>query len=232
MGMGIAVLALAVGMAAAASAPANAVSAPHDAAALRAAAGQASTATTTLAGSIVYIFQNNVWVMAPDGTGKKQITTDGTSLSPYFSPTEADNGTVVAVRDSATGDVGTIYVMNRAGHLVNRFTPAQYAWHGVGESCSADYQVAPTGIQRATVSPDGVHVAYTASAMFQGIGCGSAVNVYSSYVVAATGSAAVHLTDIENIDSSEVGGWAGNATILLSNLAFGATKIYTVSVPG
>ena len=104
-------------------------------------------------------------------------------------------------------------------------------WHGLGETCSADYQVAPNGIQRATVSPDGQHVAYTATALFQAVGCSTVVNVYTSYVVGRTGSAAVHLADIQAIDASEVGGWSGNATILLSNSAFDDTKLYTVSIP-
>ncbi len=121
--------------------------------------------------------------------------------------------------------------MNRAGQVMARFAPPQYAWHGVGETCSADYQVAPNGIQRATVSPDGQHVAYTATALFQDVGCSTVVNVYTSYVVGRTGGGAVHLADIQAIDASEVGGWSGNATILLSNSAFDDTKLYTVSIP-
>jgi len=193
-------------------------------------AGDAGTAATA-GGSIVYVSADNVWLMAPDGTGKKQITHDGSPSSPYLSPTESDDGTIVAIRNSTSGDVGTVYVMNRAGRLVSKFTPPQYAYHGTGVSCSVDYQVAPTGIQRGTVSPDGLHIAYTARAMFQNVGCGTVVDVYTSYVVGRSGSGAVHLTDIQAIDSSEVGGWAGNATILLSNLAFDAVKLYTVSVP-
>ncbi|HEY7812603.1 MAG TPA: hypothetical protein VIC62_05155, partial [Nakamurella sp.] len=183
------------------------------------------------AGSIVYIHAGNVWVMAADGSGKKQVTHDGTTAAPYFSPTEADDGTVVALRTNATGDVSTVYVMNRAGQVAARFAPPQYAWHGVGETCSADYQVAPNGIQRATVSPDGQHVAYTATALFQDVGCSTVVNVYTSYVVGRTGGGAVHLADIQAIDASEVGGWSGNATILMSNSAFDDTKLYTVSIP-
>ena len=249
MGSGLAVLALALGMAAAAAGPASANVSPGAGVGGQPGAGASPAAAKTVAaqstavrlpagvmavasGSIVYVQANNVWVMAPDGTGKRQITRDGTASSPYLSPTESNDGTIVAVRNSAAGDVGSIYVLNRAGYLMNRFTPPQYDYHGVGVSCSADYQVAPTGIQRATVSPDGLHVAYTARAMFQNVGCSTVVNVYSSYVVGRTGSGPVHLTDIQNLDSSEVGGWSGNGTILLSNLAFAEVKLYTVSVPG
>ncbi len=248
MGSGLAVLALALGVAAAVAGPAsagvspamagrgNAEASPSAAepvaAQPRAARLPVGAMAAGSSGSIVYVNGNNVWVMAPDGTGKRQITRDGTAPSPYLSPTEADDGTIVAVRNSSAGDVGTIYVLNRAGYLMNRFTPPQYDYHGVGMPCSTDYQVAPTGIQRATVSPDGSHVAYTARAMFQDVGCSTVVNVFTSYVVGRTGSGAVHLADIQDIDSSEVGGWAGNGTILLSNLAFGEVKLYTVSVPG
>ncbi len=260
MGSGIAVLALALGLAAAAAGPASAA-APHPDRAAPAAARhspeqpaqqgarpspersttpavpQATAvgdvgAAAAAGGSIVYISGNNVWLMAPDGTGKKQITHDGSASSPYLSPSESDDGTIVAIRNSTSADVGTIYVMNRAGRLVSRFTPPQYGYHGVGVSCSVDYQVAPTGIQRGTVSPDGSHIAYTAQAMFQNVGCSTVVNVYTSYVIGRTGTGAVHLSDIQAIDSSEVGGWAGNATILLSNMAFDDVKLYSVSVPG
>lgn len=52
------------------------------------------------AASIVYIKGGNVWLANPDGTGEYQVTLDGTSAQPYRSPSQADDGTIVAQRFS------------------------------------------------------------------------------------------------------------------------------------
>jgi hypothetical protein len=248
MGAGLAVLALAVGMAATAAGPANAAVSESLAPPVRAAAldqvpargaapGPASvpspTVVTPTSGSIVYIYGGNVWLMAPDGSGKRQITHDGTAASPYYSPSESDDGTIVAIRNTTSGATdGVLFVMNRDGRLITRYTPAQYAPHGTPNNCVTDYQVAPNGLQRATISPDGAHIAYTATALFGPMGCGSPANVYQSYVVSRNGSGAVALANVYNAASSEVGGWGDNSTILMSNIIFGHNSLYRVSVPG
>jgi hypothetical protein len=48
------------------------------------------------AGSIVYIDANHdIWMTGPDGATKRRITNDG-SAQHYVSPSEADDGTIVA----------------------------------------------------------------------------------------------------------------------------------------
>jgi len=48
------------------------------------------------AASLVYIKDGNVWIATPDGTTKRQVTTDGTPDAPYYSPSQADDGTIFA----------------------------------------------------------------------------------------------------------------------------------------
>src|SRR3954451_1204330 len=48
---------------------------------------------------LTWIEGSNVWIANPDGSGKKQLTTAGTTESPYRSPTSDDQGVVVAARD-------------------------------------------------------------------------------------------------------------------------------------
>jgi hypothetical protein len=50
------------------------------------------------ASSLVYIKDYNVWLANPDGTGEHQLTTDGFKELPYESPSQADDGTVLAGR--------------------------------------------------------------------------------------------------------------------------------------
>jgi Tol biopolymer transport system component len=48
--------------------------------------------------SIVYVKNHNVWLAKADGSGQTRLTRDGIAASPYYSPTQADNGTIVALR--------------------------------------------------------------------------------------------------------------------------------------
>jgi len=48
--------------------------------------------------SIVFIKRNNLWIAKADGSGQVRLTRDGTRGNPYFSPSIADNGTIVALK--------------------------------------------------------------------------------------------------------------------------------------
>jgi hypothetical protein len=48
--------------------------------------------------SLVYVKKGNVWVARPDGSRAHRVTRDGTRRLPYVHPTQADNGTIVALR--------------------------------------------------------------------------------------------------------------------------------------
>lgn len=93
------------------------------------------------ASSIVYINGGNVWIAAPDGTQQYQVTTDGSPSDPYSRPSQADDGTIVAVR----GNPARLYRLRQNGDQLNApFTT-----------------VSPLGnVVDAEVSPDGRTVAY------------------------------------------------------------------------
>ena len=59
-----------------------------------------AAAAPAAADSIVYVKDSNVWSARPDGTQQHQLTGDGTAQDPYSSPSQADDGTIVAVRGS------------------------------------------------------------------------------------------------------------------------------------
>jgi hypothetical protein len=97
---------------------------------------------TATADSLVFIKENNVWLSHPDGTGQYQVTLDGTADNPYTSPSQADDGTIVAGRKSPNG--GPLYRMKQNGELVNQVP--------VGALIAGPF--APQ------VSPDGATVAF------------------------------------------------------------------------
>jgi hypothetical protein len=49
-----------------------------------------------LASSIAFIKDDNVWLISPDGSRQKQVTTDGTATRSYAFPSQADDGTILA----------------------------------------------------------------------------------------------------------------------------------------
>jgi len=49
--------------------------------------GAPPSATMSNAGSIVYRAGNNIWLAAPNGSGKRMLTRDGTVASAYKYPT-------------------------------------------------------------------------------------------------------------------------------------------------
>ncbi|MFL5884246.1 MAG: hypothetical protein ACJ77M_04185 [Thermoleophilaceae bacterium] len=57
-----------------------------------------STASAAGPGSLVYVKGGNVFVANPDGSGQRRITRDGRSRLGYDHPTQADSGTIVALR--------------------------------------------------------------------------------------------------------------------------------------
>ncbi|MGZ8634512.1 MAG: hypothetical protein ACXWZZ_11765, partial [Solirubrobacteraceae bacterium] len=59
-----------------------------------AAAAVVALAATASADSIVYVKDGNVWLTSPDAARQYQVTFDGG----YSSPSQADDGTIVALR--------------------------------------------------------------------------------------------------------------------------------------
>ena len=48
--------------------------------------------------AMVFIKKGDVWISRPDGSGQVSVTRDGRPGNPYFSPSIADNGTIVALK--------------------------------------------------------------------------------------------------------------------------------------
>src|SRR4051812_17693575 len=128
------------------------------------------------ASSIVYEQGDNVWLMNPDGTGKYQVTLDGTPDNAYRSPSQADDGTIVAIHTgSSVGNSHDELVrMRQNGSVIGSFTP-EVTFSG--------------GLDQADVSPDGSKIAYRTS--FNGNSdCsspGGSTFCYVMHVTAASG---------------------------------------------
>jgi hypothetical protein len=116
-----------------------AVAAPDRSAATAVAAGTS--------GSIVYIRYNNVYLARGDGTAPRRITTDGTTTSPYRSPSESDSGVIAAAH-------GTVIVrMTQAGTVLNTIDPPALK-NSAGESMDG-------AVNDVALSPDGTRIAWS-----------------------------------------------------------------------
>lgn len=68
------------------------------------------------AGTITFTLDHDVWIMAADNpSGAMAVTTDGTAESPYLSPTQDDQGRIIAI---AGGEGGDIVRMDQDGTLL------------------------------------------------------------------------------------------------------------------
>jgi hypothetical protein len=104
-------------------------------------------ASSASASSIVYIKDGDIWLTSPDGSKRYQVTTDGH----YFSPSQADNGMIVA------GHGSTIVRMDRSGQLLGPPVAVVGGDTTTGGSSPADKFYGPMDPK---VSPDGTQVAY------------------------------------------------------------------------
>jgi hypothetical protein len=101
------------------------------------------------ADSIVYIDGDNVWLTTPDGSRQRQLTTDGTPERPYASPSMADDGTIVALKDKH------FVRMRPDGTRIGDPIP------GLGSTVETSGNLyLPTGPLDPMISPDGRWIAY------------------------------------------------------------------------
>ena len=115
--------------------------------AVAAACAVAAVPATAAADSLVYVKDGNVFVAAADGSDAQQVTTDGG----YESPSQADDGTIVAAR--RTEENGRtprrLHRMDRSGELLN--PPVETV------DAENSFYIGPL---QPKVSPDGRYVAY------------------------------------------------------------------------
>lgn len=100
-------------------------------------------AAPAAADSIVFVKDANVWVAQPDGGAARPLTTDGTPQLPYGSPSQADDGTVLAARGSR------LYKLDRQGKQLRVFDSLL--------TKSTGGAVGPFDVR---ISPDGTKFAY------------------------------------------------------------------------
>src|SRR6187200_1966352 len=97
-------------------------------------------AAPAAADSLVYVKDSNVWAARPDGTGAVQISADGTPQDRYGYASQADDGTILAVRGNR------FYRFDRAGRRLASFGSV------LTDNPSAIGAVGPID---ARISPDG-----------------------------------------------------------------------------
>lgn len=102
-------------------------------------------AAPAAADSLVYTKDGNVWAAHADGSSPVQLTQDGTPQTPYESPSQSDDGTVLAVRGSRFA------TFDRAGYPTRSFGSVLTGKPGV---------VNAYGPWDAKLSPDGKTIAY------------------------------------------------------------------------
>ena len=114
------------------------------------------------ASSLVYIKDYNVWLANPDGSRQRQLTTDGFKELPYESPSQADNGTILAGR-------GLRFVkLDRQGNRIGPLLPSIL----VGKPDNA-YAIGPFDPK---ISPDGRKLAYWAGTWSMWFDYGTNIN--------------------------------------------------------
>jgi hypothetical protein len=91
-------------------------------------------------GSIVYVARFNVWIAGPDGSARRQLTTDGTEANGYHDPTQSDDGSIFALRGSRT-----LIRLDR---------------NGQASAPPVSLNALENGAEGLVVSPDGTRLAY------------------------------------------------------------------------
>ena len=155
-------------------------------------------------GTLLFVKNHNVWIAKGDGTGQAQLTKDGTASDPYASPTQADNGTIVASK-------GYLVVrLDRNGAPLGSFTPPTLTSSAGSPIGGVPHHVA--------VSPDGSTIAYSQIGYQCPIGLSCGVRYATGYT-SATGSAKSNKTYYRNaswVSSSRTvqsGGYLSNAML-------------------
>lgn len=102
---------------------------------------------TAQADSIAYVKNHNVWVADGDGSRQHQVTADGTASWGYRSPSQADDGTIVAARGT------DIVRLTQGGKVLSTFDPP--------DTTDSAGQVIGGHPSQVAVSPDGRTVAFS-----------------------------------------------------------------------
>lgn len=153
------------------------------------------------ADSLVFIKASNVWIANQDGSGQFQVTLDGTPGNPYESPSEADDGTILAIHQPPGGR-NQLVRMTQSGGLLN--PPANTPAPG------------PAGAIDAKINPAGTLAAYWFVTTVSDPFCAFCVNVASQALL----SHSDRFTNYNEVGTPNTGitpSWITSDTILLDN---------------
>jgi hypothetical protein len=151
------------------------------------------------ADSIVFVKDDNVWLVSPDGSKLTQVTTDGSYEHPYLSPSQADDGTIAVSKGTK------IVRLRQNGEVINELDPAPLM-----DSVSHPLDGVPVDV---AISPDGSKIAYT----FVSYSCPVGASCGARYATGYT--AADHLTPPEQLSGNlytRNPSWVGNTRTLTS----------------
>lgn len=152
-----------------------------------------------LPGSLVFIRDFNVWIAAPDGSGARPLTGDGTSRWPYRTPSEDDAGHIYAIAGGAQQDA-TFVRLDQQGRILARFSPA----------------IQSLSILFGQIAPDGSSLVY--GALFGDSDCGDYSDCYTffDHTIHYNSSTAAQ-TVPGSTEASDVqwATWAGNGRVIL-----------------
>ncbi|HEY7629547.1 MAG TPA: hypothetical protein VH817_02540 [Thermoleophilaceae bacterium] len=167
-------------------------------------------AAPAAADSLVFAKAGNIFLANADGSGQYQVTLDGSPSSPYESPSQADDGTIVALR-TLPGGRPQIWRMTQSGGLLNPpiNTPAP-----------------GTGAIDARVSPNGQLVAYWFVTTVNDPLCAFCVNIANQALISHSGA----FTNVNDVGNPHTGGWPSwmsNNEIVLTN---GSGTVWTYTI--
>ena len=109
-------------------------------------AAAAIAPATASADSLVFIKAGDIWLSAADGSKLTRVTSDGSTESPYRSPSQADDGTIAASKDQL------IVRLRQNGEVINTIDPP-----ALRTSVSTPVDGVPVSV---AISPDGTKIAY------------------------------------------------------------------------
>lgn len=158
-------------------------------------AAPTSAHAATPGGTIVFIKDHDVWLTRPDGTGMRRVTRDGTSSTPYRSPSMSDAGVI------AVGYGEEIVQLRQDGTVVRRMD-APALRNSAGQTVDGP----PMTV---AISPDGSRIAYSFTTYTCPIGLGCGVRTASGVTSAARATAPTAVSSFRNPS------WVTNKRLML-----------------
>ena len=160
---------------------------------------EATSARAAQTGTIVFVRDHDLWLTRPDGSGMRQLTTDGTEDSPYEHPTMSTDGVVAAMKGS------DIVRMSQGGKVLTRMTPEDLFVPDYGT-------ILISPITDPEISPDGTKIAYSQLRLENYSGGDYGYNVTESETAVTS---ATRFTEPTKIYLGYQAGWIGNARFTL-----------------